>query len=383
MSNIEWTDATWNPTVGCTRVSAGCKNCYAERVAHRGMTEAHRGLTVAGPKGPRWNGKVRLMPDRLDTPLRWRRPRRVFVNSMSDLFHPEVPFPFVAAVFGIMYYAKEHTFQVLTKRPERMREFMEWIEKPDSIALGKDGVVTDRISSPAQRCLLAASHIATGSPTGPLFGIHFIAKIKPKADAPISNHWPPPNIWLGTSVEDQAAADERMPHLLATPAAVRFLSCEPLLGPISLLNHRVCDQCGNSPFTLFRNDPLCKQNPQPVHDSPQCPLHWWPGDGCDGVLKQEVDWVIVGGESGPGARPCNVDWIRSIVKQCRDAKTACFVKQLGAYVVSDAMELADWPPTSEWRGDPATGLGRAKLRSKKGADMGEWPKALRVREFPS
>ncbi len=261
-TGISWTDETWNPIRGCTPVSAGCTNCYAARQARRfsGPGKAYDGLTRMTASGPKWTGKIRLVPEVLDQPLRWRKPRRIFVNSMSDLFHEDVPSEFIAAVFGVMAGARQHTFQVLTKRPERMAQWFRWVE-------------TD-VREPRWECLEKAEELIDR---------------EPQEDS--ESTWPLPNVWSGVSVEDQEAANERIPLLLQTPAAVRFLSCEPLLGPLDL-----------------------------------DPRKWAPTDTCF-QAPPKLDQVIVGGESGPGARPCDVRWIRSIVQQCREAKVACFVKQ--------------------------------------------------------
>ena len=202
MTGIEWTDETWNPISGCSRVSPGCEHCYAERMDHR-----LRG--VAGEEWRPWTApnaayNVRLYPERLEAPLRWRKPRRVFVNSMSDLFHEEVPDEYIDRVFAVMALCPEHVFQVLTKRPERMRDYLsESPRVPTSteyrVDEAMDGICGER-------------------------GWH----------SPGLQAWPLPNVWLGVSVEDQRRADERIPLLLETPAAVHFLSCEPLLGPIDL-----------------------------------------------------------------------------------------------------------------------------------------------------
>ncbi len=209
-SSIEWTDATWNPVTGCTKVSPGCKNCYAERFAER-----FRGT----PGHPFEQGfDMRLWPDRLDQPKHWAKPRRIFVNSMSDLFHPLVPVPFIQRVFTVMQEADWHQYQVLTKRPERAAELALQLAWPDQV-------------------------------------------------------------WMGTSVENQDYIS-RIDHLRKTPAKVRFLSCEPLLGPLDL-------------------------------------------------DLEGIHWVIVGGESGPGARPMAKSWVRSIRAQCRKADVKFFFKQWG------------------------------------------------------
>ena len=327
MSSIEWTDVTWNCTVGCTRVSPGCENCYAEKVAHRGMSPQHKGLTVLGKNGVRWNGKINLVPSALEKPLRWRKPRRVFVDSMSDLFHPGVPFDYVAAVFAIMAACPQHTFQVLTKRPERMLEFFAWLRAehhnpdhyPDDV-----GCILQVNVGPYWPDLREDD--GGGIETGRFAQLIDVGEDYSDMGRPPT--WPLPNVWLGVSVEDQQRANERIPLLAECPAAVRFLSCEPLLGPVTL-------------------------------------------GGVPGI--EDVNWVIVGGEPGQGARFCDLDWVRALTLQCEEAGVACFVKQLGAKV-------------GYFPGDPVTGYEGIpqilNLRDRKGGDMSEWPADLRVREFP-
>ena len=242
-TTIEWTDKTWNPVTGCTKVSQGCKHCYAETIANRMWAQQY---PPNSDGSQRRFTDVRCHPERLEQPLSWRKPARVFVNSMSDLFHEDVPFEFIARVFGVMREAHWHTFQVLTKRPEVGLHFMGWI----------------------------------------MNGLGYTS-------------YPTPNVWLGVSVEDQANADKRIPLLLETPAAVRFLSCEPLLSPIQLAG--VC------------ND--------------------WLEDG--------IHWVIVGGESGPGARPIRHEWVRHIQRQCQDALVPFFFKQWGGIRPKSGGRLLD------------------------------------------
>jgi len=249
-SNIAWTDASWNPVTGCSHVSEGCRNCYAETLS----------LRFGWSKKP-WTAQnaaenVVLHPDRLEAPLHWRKPRRIFVNSMSDLFHEEVPQDFIASVFVVMERARHHTFQILTKRAERMRE---------------------AVSLPHR-----------------------------------DSRWPLPNIWLGLSCEDQATADQRIPLLLDTPAAVRFVSCEPLLAPIDLTR------------IVLPNDGYAHRFPPEVDALNRAHVD---GLGFERGIKQGLDWVIVGGESGPGFRPMSLDWARSIREQCRAAGVAYFGKQ--------------------------------------------------------
>jgi len=325
-TQIEWTDKTWSPTVGCTRVSDGCEHCYAEGVAHRGRIAAHKGLTVAGPKGPRWTGEVRLLPDRLNDPLRWRKPRRVFVDSMSDLFHESVPWDFIARVFATMILTPQHTYQILTKRTERMRDGME-------------------------REIPRAIHAACLLPSTSYCG----------------DTWPPKNVHLGASCENQPTLEARVSDLLATPAALRFLSLEPLLGAINLT--RVKGQrLGGKLHGFALYDCLMQPTIGAV------------------VPRRAIDWVIVGCDSGPGARPCDVEWIRSIVAQCRSANVPAFVKQLGARPIvyrEEAERLAAAGARIEWDDSGERISARWVLRDRNGGDPAEWPADLRVREFPA
>jgi protein gp37 len=325
-TNIAWTSSTWNPLRGCTRVSEGCRFCYAESVAARfsGPGLPYEGLARSTPNGARWTGELRLVEKHLEDPLRWRKPRRIFVNSMSDLFHENVPDEWIDRIFAVMALAPEHTFQVLTKRPERMRA---WAAR-----------------SNWSTTVLCTEVYKTGGGTL-------------DADPGGSLGWPLPNVWLGVSTEDQKTADERIPILLDTPAAVRFVSAEPLLGPV-----------------LFDESP-----------------RYWLGSASQSRgMHDGLDWIIAGGESGPNARPCDVAWIRSIVEQCRAAGTACFTKQLGAHIVDrndagfDGASPREWPESTEtnesasWQGAPL----RVFLNDRKGGDPGEWPEDLRVQEFP-
>jgi len=284
-TGIQWTDETWNPTTGCTRISPGCKNCYAFAL-HDMRHAAHQ----AGKKVPAQYAKpfkeLQLFPDRLDTPLHWKKPRRVFVNSMSDLFHEDVPNEFIADVFATMYEAQWHTFQVLTKRAGRMASLLSNPRFP--FAIGVRAWVRLARRSPEKAKLVTSDDVVRD----------------------VMDCWPLPNVWLGVSVEDQKRADERIPDLLNTPAAVRFLSCEPLLGPLDL----GC-RCW---FSL---------NSGPNGECEKCGRPRWLG-------PNRIAWAICGGESGPGARACDAAWIGSIVAQCRAAGTAGFVKQLGSRPIS-------------------------------------------------
>lgn len=330
-TTIEWTDRTWNPVRGCSRVSEGCRHCYAERQAARFSDPGQyaHGFVERTPSGPRWTGRVELVPEKLEGPLRWSRPSRVFVNSMSDLFHESLPDEAIDRVLAVMAVTRWHTYQVLTKRPQRMRAYLE--------GLGRALAEPSHLSGPEHRWDRARRRLWERSRGHERERIGVLGACPP---------WPLPNVWLGVSVEDQATADERIPHLLATPAAVRFVSAEPLLGPVDLAG-------------IGGGNDWLGEPPGSIDKVPQAPE------------PNGIDWVIVGGESGPGARPCDVDCVREIVAQCRAAGVACFVKQIGS------------DPGYRGAGGPGTHSPiRVRLRDPKGGDPAEWPEDLRVREFP-
>lgn len=307
-TGIEWTGRTWNPVRGCSLVSPGCTNCYAMKLAHRfsGAGKPYEGLTRKRVSlGPVWTGEVRTVPDALGEPLSWRAPTTVFVNSMSDLFHEDVPDGFIDDVFGVMsaceFLGRDatpgHTFQVLTKRAEAMRKYL----------------------SVDRRIVWARAAALHGGGINP-DGVY---------DAAAFRSGPMPHVHLGVSVEDRKHGLPRIEHLRATPAALRFLSVEPLLEDLGDL-----DLSG-------------------------------------------IGWVIVGGESGPHARKCDLGWIRRVVAQCSEQQVPCFVKQLGA------RPCGEWGPGRT----PPTHYHPARrdewiLNDAKGGDLSEWPEALRVREMP-
>ncbi|MED1802084.1 phage Gp37/Gp68 family protein [Brevibacillus porteri] len=267
---IEWTDTVWNPVTGCSKVSEGCRNCYAfalHDMRHKAFQE--------GKKLPQQYAKpfskIQLFPDRLVQPMKWKKSKRVFVNSMADLFHNDVPDDFIWNVFDIMAKSPQHTFQVLTKRPDRMMEML---------------------SGRYWRDL--------GTSARPYFA-RIIKGEQREGDMPFL-----PNVWLGTSVENQKAADERVQYLLETPAAVRFLSCEPLLGQVDL------------EFTV--------QFEHPDNE----------GYGVQAI--KGIDWIIVGGESGPNARPMHSDWVESLRDQCEEYGVPFFFKQWGEWVPFNQMD---------------------------------------------
>ena len=249
-SKIEWTDETWNPITGCTPISEGCQHCYAERMSKR----------LAGRCGYPFENpfKVTLHPDKLEQPLRWKKPRKIFVCSMGDLFHPDVSGDFLYEIWGIMAQCPQHIFMVLTKRPEIMRLWY------DDIFI--------RLN-------------------------------------PLYRKNPLPNIWLGVTAENQARADERIPILLRVPAAVRFVSVEPMLGPIELEHY----------FPEYDYLPTCKYFRIAYGLDSNKPV----------IVRSGIDWVICGGETGPGARPMHPDWVRSLRDQCVTAGVPFFFKSWG------------------------------------------------------
>ena len=339
-TGIAWTDATWNPIRGCSRVSEACRHCYAERYATRfsGAGLPYEGLTRAG----KWTGEVRVVERHFLDPLRWEKPRRIFVNSMSDLFHPHVTDETIDRVFAVMALAPQHTFQVLTKRPERMREYL-------TVGTGRYSAV-----------LHAAEWVRELFPETNRIGISNPCAI------------PLPNVWLGVSVEDQATADARVPLLLQTPAAVRFVSYEPALGPVDFADLVIERSAGSE--THF--------------DALTCDVD---AEDDGETAGNTLDWIIVGGESGPRARPFHVEWAGQTIADCNVAGVACFVKQLGAHAQCDMAywdahereldALVDLGRRCDVDGNPARM--RLPLRDRAGADPAEWPKDLRVREFPT
>ena len=301
-TKIEWTDATWNPFMGCSRVSEGCRHCYAERIAgrfggHLAKSSIYGELTQIVNGHPVWSGVVKqASAETRLAPLHWRKPRRVFVNSMSDLFHENAPDEWIDQAFAVMALCPQHTFQALTKRSKRM---LDWVRK--------------------------------NSTGGRIF--HLASQIDPKKYRAVSGSWPLPNVWLGVSVEHQEAADARIPLLLQTPAAVRFISAEPLLGAISL--ERWSDtglECECGWFGTEEQATIDEKEPDDSGFScPKC------GETCAHTPRNErvgdgLGWVICGGESGPGARPMHPDWARSLRDQCRAANVPFFFKQWGEWL---------------------------------------------------
>jgi len=349
---------SWNPILGCSPAHVGCKFCYAARLASTRLAHLpeYGGLTKRCPcpakHEPAWTGEVRFFPERLAEPLRRRKPSSIFPVDMGDLFHEKVTNEQIAAVFGVMAATPQHRYFVLTKRARRMREWFAWVD-------GQRDCGSGRWQFQAEACRGFAIDLLPGE--SPLKGY--------------DRRWPLPNISLLVSVSDQRTADELIPELLQTQAAMRGVSLEPMVGPVDLTR-------------------MVLVEPRPPH-GPGVYLNALTGlvSGPDDVLPK-LDWVIVGGESGSNARPCHVEWIRSVVRQCAEAKVQCWVKQYGSNAIGDGYDLGD----ETVRELDAAGcdildtyapdmLGaapksRLPMRSRAGANPSEWHPSLRVRQRP-
>jgi protein gp37 len=298
-TGISWSEATWNPLVGCQIKSAGCKFCYAMKDAHRLSKKLGVGkyddLTFESAGGQiLWNGKVRLWEPALDQPLRWGRPRLIFTNSMSDLFYEEVQRDWQDSIVAVMALSmlRRHEFQTLTKRPDVMQRYLCDPETPE------------RVANEMARIMLARQGANGGKGVKPA-----------RTPAHLRPAFPLPNCWWGISAEDQETYEEREPFLCDTPGAIRFISYEPAIGPLRLK---------------------------------ESTLRW-------------LDWIIVGGESGDGARPFDLQWARDIIAQCAGTRVKVYVKQLGSKPIAGLLPY------------PSTG---------KGDRLGEWPEGLKVQHFP-
>lgn len=341
-SKIEWTDATWNPIRArrnsggksgwhCEKVSAGCANCYAERFNSRNLPGGGTGLKYN--KVERELVTIFIDDDVVTQPCRWKRPRKIFVGSMTDLFGEFVTDAQIDRVFAAMIAGRRHTYQILTKRAERMRAYLSDPQKHErwSVAFKKEFQRFDR---------------CTGGVVDPW--------------------WPnnSDNFWIGVSVEDQETADERVPLLMQTPAARRFVSYEPALGPVDF---------GRFMWPTHERWPSKFKSPEEARAAGATVTRHRQGLVLAG--RRFIDWVIVGGESGPGARPFDLAWARKVVDDCSLAGVACFVKQFGSY----------W--AKRHGADRVVRCGPNRARSvphnSKGGDMAEWPDDLRVRQFPS
>ena len=341
-TGITWTEETWNPIVGCSIVSKGCTNCYAMQWAGQRMDGNPRAPHYAGTtkqvNGHHvWTGKLARAPEAtLLKPLRWTRPRMIFVNSMSDLFHEAVPDDWIDQIFAVMALTPQHTYQILTKRPERMKAYM---------------------SDAATR--------------GRILDLALLMK-----ELPHNWAWPLNNVWLGVSIEDQATADERIPKLLTTPAAVRWISAEPLLGPIDLTDI--------SPSIL--TDPDLMWDALSGDLNRRYLLRRTFGDKLKhhsiGNISPRLDWVVAGGESGSASRPMHPDWPRSIRDQCADAGTSFFFKQWGEWAPScdGVTATARIPLARRWPGVEAVWSWRVGKRIAgdllDGVQHHNWPKEV-------
>ncbi len=325
-TKIEWTDATWNPITGCAVVSPGCTNCYAMKLAGTRLKNhpSRKGLTKDTKAGPVWTGEMRFNRQWLDQPLRWTTPRMIFVCAHGDLFAEGVDQVWIDHVFAVMALAPQHTFQVLTKRPERMREYM--------------------LGMPSRRSFIAGyGALVRGGNLPDHYETAYEAIAKPL-----------PNVWLGVSVEDQKRAEERIPILLDTPAAVRWISAEPLLGPLDL----TCIHQPNAGSGPWWFDALTTDRMGWFHDEAAAK----PTDEDPLAFSgySRLDWVVAGGESGPGARPMHPDWARSLRDHCAAAGVPFLFKQWGEWVPQvgavDGWTIPDDPEISridhrDWEDD--------------------------------
>lgn len=336
---IAWADDTWNLVHGCTKVSPGCEHCYALAMAWRHVNNPKSPFYRSGTAEKRggkvvWTGKIAVNENALTQPLRWKKPRRIFVNSMSDLFHENMPVEVIDRCFAVMAMADQHTFLVLTKRPERMRAYFldraaddyPWAEAANAIA--------DMIEMQDHPWVAESGDL------------------------------PLPNLWLGVTAEDQAHADARVPILLDTPAAKRFVSHEPALGPVD--------------WTAINNTQSLAEGQRYIN---ALKGYAWVEDGayydvCS--IGGKIDQIITGGESGPGARRFDVNWARQDRDQCRAAGVAFFMKQMGAHAVDEVNGIAGHATIV-----PEEVPNVHRLRHRAGADPSEWPADLRVQEFPA
>ncbi|MCB8835975.1 DUF5131 family protein [Aurantimonas sp. VKM B-3413] len=357
-TKIEWTDATWNPVTGCAVVSPGCTNCYAMKLAGTRLKHlpSRAGLTIDTRAGPVWNGTIRFNTEWLDQPMRWRRPRRIFVCAHGDLFAEGVTDAMLDQVFAVMALAPQHSFQVLTKRPERMRDYVIDLHRR---CRNIGGAATDII--------LGHTAVISGAvkTTFPLAAGRARDTALNQLDAGL------PNVWLGVSVEDQQRADQRIPILLDTPAAVRFVSAEPLLGPIDFgvawhgedaLESECWGDCA-----------WCEKGHPPLHNchrGRQSEAAFMKG-------RSGLDWIIVGGESGHGARPMHPDWARAIRDQCADAGVPFLFKQWGEWapVTAESDENGELDAVYPITGcsDPSVHRGEQECLFWQGDDVVRWP----------
>lgn len=335
--------ATWQIVIGCSRVDHRCDNCYAIRVVHNSRHEGHRGLTKlrafdASRPGPDWNGEVRLQPDQLGKPLHWKKGKLIFPCSLSDLFHPAVPFEYLAAAFGVMAATRQHTYLILTKRIDRYAEFMAWIDKR-----GEDGRSMFPHDEPSWRIgqMLAVSLKKVAGLDGqrPATQASMWEDFDPRRQP-----WPLSNVWIGASVSDQPTADLDLPKLVAAPAAHRWVSYEPGTGPVN--------------FRPWLPEPAMLRYVGPEMRA----LGYTEGPV---MLSRgpKLKWLVPGGESDRDkARRFDADWMRSVIAQGAETGTPVFCKQIGS--------------------NPFDGNRRMQVKAWKGDEPSEWPEDLRVQQFP-
>lgn len=372
-TNIPWTDYTTNPSVGCELplISDGCRECYARKL-HNMRHEAYK----AGKKLPIQYAKpfeeIQLFPERLDAILRKKTPCKIFVGSMTDLFCPSVPFEFIAKVFYQISICYWHTFQILTKRPERVLDFYAWVREQ------KKGFWWEEFA-------VLAAHLPMDKGEAiaePYLTYHANAKkhyysdipepVKKLGDAGIFVPWPPPNFWFGGSISNQPDADRVVPILLQIPAAKRFVSVEPMLGQVDIdkyINMTVmCPMCNNID-TVDAFDVLGADEDKLFCNA--C--------GEEVIVKDvpELDWVIIGCESGPKRRPCKIEWVRDLVNQCKSAGVAPFVKQLEMWRDNDSPILYETEEQARGHCGP-----KYKVKSVVVKDITKFPKDLQIREYP-
>jgi protein gp37 len=345
-TSIEWTDSTWNPIRGCSRVSEGCRHCYAEKVAYRfsGPGQPYEGLVrinAAGERQPQWNGQIQFAENHLLDALRWNpivdhdptcdyyladrkqirncgcptRARRIFVNSMSDLFHENVTDVMLDRIFAVMALCPQHTFQVLTKRPERMLAYLSAPGRRSDVMAESGDLAFDVQSLKKYPRSMFPKNAEV---------VYDLGANGDECGCRVTSAWPLHNVQLGVSVEDQPTADVRIPLLLQTPASVRFISAEPLLGALDIRPYLLAD--------------------------PERP-NW--------SRLNRLHWAIVGGESGPGARPMHPDWARGLRDQCVGAGVPFLFKQWG-----------EWKPISEM---PESEYEKLYVSNKKAPE--EWEQA--------
>lgn len=324
MSNIEWTEKTWNPVVGCEIESAGCTNCYAMKMASRieAMQPAshYKGTTKKVNGKSVWTGKIVAAPEHIwAQPLKRKKPTTYFVNSMGDLFHPNVSDSDINSVFAIMALSPQHTFQILTKHPERMRDHLKRYE-------------TDEWADLYAVDMLWNAFKDLGLPEKRREELEWLLDQEENFDTGLCfkpDLWP--HVWLGVSVENQKHADQRIPFLLDTPAAVRFISAEPLLGAVSLTSVATSKHLE----TLQGYEPDGEEycfNALSADDFYSLLDNGRAVDNVEGERRPKLDWVICGGESGPNSRPMHLEWARSLRDQCVAADVPFFFKQWGSWL---------------------------------------------------